>query len=353
MIDLVNRDALAAPASVYGSTVYFQAILDACQRAFSNSGVIDQSYAIAGQHIELRFAGPDLVPCITPALSHLRVHSPHAPALTVGLFDSASTRVPVTLPTRDQVWSYENESLCILLDPGSNSASLLDRAQRLALFWIPSAAHFSYHEAGFPLRHIIRWWMGPLGLQLVHAGVVGNAHGGVLLPGKSGSGKSTTTLACLESGLDYVGDDFVLLAAKPEPYAYGVYNSAKLNPPDLPRFPALTPLVRNRARLDTEKALFFLQERFPERIKTGLPVRALLVPRVMGATNTRVRPLRAAEGLTALAASTILLFRGAGAEDLERMSEVVKKIPCFVLELGSDLAQIPAAISNLLSELSE
>lgn len=352
MIDQLEPSAVDAPGSSATTTTYFQTLLDAYQRALSRVGTIEQSFAIAGQRIHLRFAGTALVPCITPALSHLRVPSQQVPMLTIGLFDSVSTQVRVIPPARDQVWIYEDESRHILFDPGFNTLSILDRTQRLALFWVPNTAQFSYHESSFPLRHILRWWMGPLGLQLVHAGTVGNRHGGVLLPGKSGSGKSTTALACLESDLDYVGDDFVLLAAEPEPYAYSVYNSAKLNAADLNHFPAFAPLIRNREHLETEKALFFLQERYPEKIKTGLPLRALLAPSVTGRVDTRLRRARAAEGLTVLAASTILLLRGAGAEDLERISKVVQRLPTYIIELGSDLAQIPLVISDLLSGLS-
>jgi hypothetical protein len=149
--------------------------------------------------------------------------------------------------------------------------------------------------------------------------------------------------------LSYVGDDFVLLGMRPTPIVYSLYNSAKLNADHLQRFPYLAPFVSNRERLETEKALIFLHEHYPEKILRQLPVRALLLPRVVDATDTRLRQTNAAEGLTALAASSIFLLRGAGDNDFQMMAEFVGRVPTYVLELGTELQQIPRVISELLS----
>ena len=86
------------------------------------------------------------------------------------------------------------------------------------------------------------------------------ASGGVLIAGKSGSGKSTTTLACLTSGLLYAGDDYVLADVAAEPYVHSLYSTAKLVPDNCDRFPQLRPLVSNPDKLDEQKALIYLRE---------------------------------------------------------------------------------------------
>jgi len=48
------------------------------------------------------------------------------------------------------------------------------------------------------------------GHVVVHAGCVAG-QGGVLLPGQSGTGKSTLTAACVEVGLSYLSDEFAVL----------------------------------------------------------------------------------------------------------------------------------------------
>ena len=65
---------------------------------------------------------------------------------------------------------------------------------------------------------------GP-GRHLLHAGAVGSPDAGVLVGGVSGSGKSTLTLACVEDGLGYGGDDYVVVTLDPEPTAHTLYTT--------------------------------------------------------------------------------------------------------------------------------
>lgn len=46
---------------------------------------------------------------------------------------------------------------------------------------------------------------------LIHAGAVGNDEGGILLPGPSGSGKSSLTLGLVERGYSYFSDDLTAI----------------------------------------------------------------------------------------------------------------------------------------------
>ena len=82
-------------------------------------------------------------------------------------------------------------------------------------------------------------------------------HGGVLLAGKGGSGKSTTALTCLNSELQYVSDDYCVVVAQPSPFAYNLYCTAKVRADNTHRVPHLMPTVSNGNRLGDEKALFF------------------------------------------------------------------------------------------------
>ena len=69
---------------------------------------------------------------------------------------------------------------------------------------------------------------------------MGTAEGGALLLGASGAGKSTTTLACLASGLAIAGDDFVLVEpAGIDAVVHSISTTAKLSRAALLRFPDL------------------------------------------------------------------------------------------------------------------
>jgi hypothetical protein len=225
---------------------------------------------------------------------------------------------------------------------------MMDLDRQRAVFWAPSHRIIPCFERGGPIRSILHWWMWREPYQPLHAGAVGCERGGVLLAGKGGSGKSTSTLACLEGGLLYAGDDYVL-AGGSEPYVYSLFNTAKLCVDNLHRFPRLDNAIRNRERLAEEKAMIFVREVFPERVSPGFPVRALLLPKVTGERDTRLKPTSAMQALLALAPTTILQMVGASQEAFAKITRLVKQVPCFELEAGTDLPQIPAVVGELLA----
>lgn len=335
---------------------FFEGVYQAFQKAEKAMGLIDHFYAIGGHTVRLCFAGSALVSRITPALEHLITEPTSSPALTVCLWDSASTGIPLPPPpwsadasiARGEVRGCIDDHIHISFQLWDSILNMFDNHSALATFWLPDARQLPYHESGAPLRSILHWWLGIHGLQFVHAAAVGTVEGGVLLAGKSGSGKSTTALNCLKSQLVYVSDDYCLVAADPQPYVYSLYNSAKVNADNIHRVPHLKSAISNADRLDSEKALLFLYEHFPEKIVNGFPLRAVLLPRVTGHPETRLTPVSPATGLRALAPSTIFQLAGAGKGAFQTMAKLVKKIPCYHLELGTDISGIPGVISDLV-----
>ena len=110
------------------------------------------------------------------------------------------------------------------------------------------------------------------------------------------------------------------------------------------------PIVSNSDRLPQEKALIFLEDHYPDKLTTGFPIRAILVPRITGLPETRLTKSSPAAGLRALAPSTIFQLPGARNDDFQNLIGIVKQVPSYDLELGTDLDRIPNAISGLLSE---
>jgi len=119
---------------------------------------------------------------------------------------------------------------------------------------------------------------------------------------------------------------------------------------DLERFPHLANLIENRDRLDTEKAILFLHQHYPDRVVQGFPIKAVLVPKVTGGVDTSSRPISGAIALRALAPSTMFQLRSSKQIAFQNMSNLVKQVPCYVLELGTDMRQIPIVISTILGK---
>ncbi len=328
-------------------------------------GTIDRFFSIGGYSVRLSCSSEIVATQMTQAFAHLETTPTEHPALTICLWDNATTQtqLPGSIPDfmRTFHW-YEYldarqnvEPLCsdrfqMHFKLGANIFSALDLPQNLALYWIDDASQIPYEERGSPLQTILSWWTSRQQRQYVYAAAVGTATGGVLLAAPGRSGKSTAALSCLNSPLIYASDDYCLIATEPIPYVYSLYNSAKLkNAKDLEQFPELVSLLSNGERLHEEKAMIFLNQYFSDRVVSGFPLRAILVPQITGEQDTRLRKSTAIAALKALAPSTLFQLSGTGESSFQMMSTLVKQIPCYTLELGTDISQIPQVILEFLA----
>lgn len=343
----VTKDPLAFFDEVYG----------AYESAETAVGVsVDRFYRIGEFAIRLRFAGSALVSYLTPALAHLAIEPVSNPALTVCLWDSRSTNTKMPPPPwqgqhhlkRGEIYGFNNERIHTAFQWGASALSLLDCDRNLGIYWVNTSEQIPYWEMGSPLRIILHAWLSKQGMQMVHAGAVGLPSGGVLLVGRGGSGKSTTALCCLNSELFYASDDYTLLASEPSPTAFSIYNTGKKKSDDVERLPFLKSVISNRDRLDTEKALYFLYEHFPEKIIPSFPLKAILIPRITGKTDTTLTPTSPTAGLAALVPSTIAQLPGAGKEACQMMMKITQQVPCYSLNLGTDIGRIPEVILSLI-----
>ncbi len=359
---------------------YFErclAVFDEARGTFEDPCTAD--FRLAGGPVTVRFAGPALLPGLTRALGHLKasplkdrspadvsapdVAAPPAATLDVAAWDTASTRrAPPDPPfgprpgggrgDREKVehgiWHVQGRRMRAAFEPSSRSLSMLDTETGRALFWTNDHERLPYFEVSAPLRALFQWWLSRSGFQLVHAGAVGTEHGGVLVVGPAGAGKSTVSMACLDGGLLYAGDDYVIVDGGEQPVVHTVYCSGKLDTDSLERLPSFGPLVSNPHRLGEEKALIFLDDHFPERLVEGFTLRAIILPRLGQYTDTRLVPASPVEVLAAWAPSTVLQLRGSRAEAFERLARISRRVRGYTLQLGSDLRQIPSVIRGLL-----
>jgi hypothetical protein len=345
------------PRETSRSVEYFQTVYKLFKSSQQVTGAVERSYLVGGYRIRLSFSGTALL-SLTRALEHLKTDDHSTPDLTICLWDSESTGQSMTqrpweerdFLARGVIQGYNTDRIYTAFQHGSAAVSVLDLESNVAVFWTPDS-NVPYWENGSPLRTILHWWLLSRGLQLVHAAAVGNSTGAVLIGGKGGSGKSTTALCCLESNLSYIGDDYTLLGLDSGPVVHSLYNSAKLNSDHVQRFPALLPKVANPERLADEKALLFVNEHYPAKVATRLPVRAILVPRVTGLLETRLKRASVAMTLAALAPSTIFQLPRAGDEAFKFLATFARQLPCYSIEVGTDLSTIPPAIEGLLAEL--
>jgi hypothetical protein len=342
---------------------YFDEVFESfLKAAVSAGGAVDRYYSIGGHTIRISFAGSALIWKLTRALTHLSSEPSLFPAFSIFVWDSASTGIALPEPPGDVQKFLERREMCGVKGDQIFAAfefaermrlSILHRQKHLAVHWVPDSTSVPFYESAASFLTILHWWMRDHEQQLAHAAAIGTASGGILLGGKGGSGKSTTTLACLASGLRCAGDDYVLVGPSDPSLARTVYNTAKLESHHLLRaFPALVRAVGNPGEMEREKAILFLHEHFPEALIPGFPIKAIVLPRVSGSTASRLTEVSPAFGLTAIAPSSMFQLRWSGPEDFRRIASVVRQVPNYILELGTELEEIPELIFGLLARSS-
>ena len=176
------------------------------------------------------------------------------------------------LGPRNEMTDFDGERIRAIMHLDPVIVSLFDPVRSIALYWTRDVARIPVWDWGTPLRIILNEWAKLHGLFLVHSGAVGIAEGGVIFAGKSGSGKSTSALACLDDGdLLYAGDDYSLVSVTAGPVVHSLYSSAKLKgAADFERFAHLLPLVANRDHLDSTEGPRLPERRFRREGHGGL-----------------------------------------------------------------------------------
>jgi hypothetical protein len=340
------------------------------------SAIVERDFRLAGATVRFRSPSSEMLRRLCRAFAHLELADPvPTPDFVVNLWDSASGGSPPPLPhTGDEkapgaFFYFSNEVLRagfqrgtsgdarvleVYRDAPTPALSVLEQGSTRAWYWVADAARIPYWEEATPLVYLLDWWLRERDMYMLHAGAVGTAAGGVVLVGKSDSGNSTTALSSLDSDLFFAGDDYVGVSLGPQPEVHSFYSSGKLMQNHVERLPFLLDALANRERLDAEKAVVYVTERWPERMSPGFPLRAVLAPRVTpGLVEARVLEASLAEAFRTLAPSTVFQMHTRGQDSLVRARRLLEAVPSYVLELGSDIASIPRAIGDLVETLAD
>lgn len=346
------------PKTEAEQVAFFEATHARFLEARDAAGEVIRDYGVVGTTVRLCFAGNRMVPLLTRALERLRIPPVPSPDLTLCVWDSHSTGVRMaprpcereSFTDRGDVWGFDSRRVKTAFHYHDFSVNLLDLERRTGVYWVSDAGSLPYWTCASPLRTLFHWWMETNGCQLLHAAAVGTGEGAVLITGRGGVGKSTTALACLQAGLDYVADDYAIVRHHPCPTVYSLYSTAKLDPRHLARFPALRPFVDNADRLADEKAVLFLHPHFQAQMPLEMPLRALLVSQLADGAETSLRRESPAVVQQAAAFTTMSQLPYVGAHTYEFVARLCSALPAYTLELGRALDGIAPRIRRVVRD---
>lgn len=340
------RDGLRARAGALRA--FADAAFAAAERAVTEPAA-DVLVAPGGVPVRVRIRGAEHARRLLPALAPLTAASGARPEIDLIAFDGDLPRPPWgrgDYRPRDELRGYGDEELEVAYNLVGETLSLVDVPGGRALSWSRDPSRLPVWDTGAPLRTPLRWALRGRRRHLVHAAVVGDARGGVLLAGMSGSGKSTTALACALAGLGFTGDDFCVVEPGTPPVAHALYAIAKVDDAALALLPGLGDRVVWDERTPEGKTLVA-----PGAIARALPLRAIVLPHV-GTRTGPLQPAVAAQALLALAPSTLIQLPGSRPVDHAAIAELARALPVFLLELGPDPAAVVAAVRGVLEDVA-
>lgn len=323
---------------------------------------IKKMYIIAGKKIVLNFYNKIIFEKMSKALSHNEEVFIGDPDLIVNLCDSFSSNINFTPPwenNEEYIYPPETNTKAINRDYflgiyfyGEENICMYDENNNIAYFWTYNANQLLYQTIAAPLRPIFNWFLTKEKVHLMHGAVVEMTGKSVLLTARGGSGKSTTAISCLLSGMGYIGDDYISIKYDDIITAYSLFNSVKISPRTIESiFPELREKIfnKNDVKSDNEKAVIFLSEYFPKQVVRKAKLSAILIPIIKNTKKTKIISASKLETMLAIFPTTIFQLSLMESNKIAGLKSITEKVPCYFLELGRDIKQIPEVIKSFLA----
>lgn len=310
-----------------------------------SAGAQRMEVRIADSGIRMRFANVALRHAIGRAFEHLRVRSSiDDPDLTIGVWDSVSTGVQMPPPpwsldcltARGDITGWGSGGRQVSFHVPSGILSVMDSGAGRGMLWIRDASAIPRYVRSMPMLPLLNWWTNRRGMQLVHAGAVGDASGAALLAGAGGAGKSCTAIGCALAGMSYVSDDYCAIEGGSSPRAHSVFSTGRLHAWDAARLALPDAWIRAGDSRPGDKTILFLNDCAPARLATELPISVVLLPRSGRWHETCCEPAASSAAMRGLMDVTMSQLPHAGQHAVERIASLVRSVPCRFLNLGTD-----------------
>jgi len=308
-------------------------------------GLVEKTFQINGNSFVMRCAGTVMTKAMTRALSHLATGQKEGASLVIDCWDITDSGVECPYPEgttyqpgkRGEMIGLDCPEMRMAYYPWNKLANVFFPDHHRAFYCIVDANRVPVEQLAAPAYTIFSWWLATRGLQFAHTAVVGTERCGLLILGHGGAGKSTLSFSTIGSPLRYLSDDFCVLAPGEPLRALALYSSGKLSEASLCLLPHLRPHAANADDRTREKAVFFLNEKFPAARISDLPVRAMVLSH-LSSFETSLSPITWREGVDILAGSTMRELAGSGQEEILRIMRMTRHLPVYRLDHGLNTA---------------
>lgn len=190
------------------------------------------------------------------------------------------------------------------------------------------------------------------GLYTFHATALEKNGQGVLIPGFSGRGKTTSFLSLLRSGYRYLSDDhpfFRLNGTRAEILPYPL----KINVTDdtVSFFPELRDAPPSILHAGVPKRYFYAEALYPGPLGRPCESALMLFPQVADAPYSCLEPLSKKQTLEMILPHSLLVYDPAVARrEFQALVRLVEQTDCYRLHFGRDVIELPWLVIPLLEK---
>lgn len=316
---------------------------------------------LAQINVRLTFFDKKLSDIFLPALAHITYTSgaTQKPEYQIHILDTSAISSP--FPSiegiankfifRGDIENFSNPQyqIAYLIHPKIICA--IDHFNKIGIVIAQDVKRIPVFTTASPFKEIFNWIMLKNQCSLIHAAAVGNKDGAVLLTGKSGAGKSVTTIRCLFHGLDFYGDDIVGISNKNKPAVHSIFASAKIFQKDISEITGLEKYSKWRSLKPKDKEVFFLSEDFKEQIPLQAPIKAIL-HLVQSHGKAAISTASIANVLNVVGSTSCAIFPYSHQSHTIQLISLFKNVPCFNFKLGNKVDDIAPLLEDFLTSMA-
>lgn len=274
--------------------------------------------------------------------------SPSARRLASGTGAAVGDRRETNLPY--QVFDDGGRLIADFFDAG---LLVIDGAQGRADGYLiqPQMMHESLIEYLFHLALIEL--LRRRGLYTIHATALEKHGRGILIPGNSGRGKTTSFISLLRSGYRYLSDDHPLIRDAgthvdllPFPIKVNVTEDT------VAFFPELREAPDHLLHPGFPKRAFYAEELYSTSMGECCRPAMVLFPHVIDAPYSHLEPLPKSRALETLLPQALLVYDpDVARREFQVLAKVVQQVDCYRLHFGRDILDLPKLITPLLEQV--
>jgi len=221
---------------------------------------------------------------------------------------------------------------------------VFDHASKRGVSWFPDSLAPAW-AVGQPCSPLIPAAIEHTEWCMAHAGAVGRDGDFLLLLGSGKAGKSTATLACIQDGWDYAGDDFVLLNPGRGLVA-PLFSSLRLRQTGAADFSSY---ADSAFMVSDDEGAARYELRIPVE-PTGGAVAAIFGLRRSGAAGIRFEPARPVDYLGPLLRDSTARAPGCAAGMTRKLLAAGHMASAYVVDTGTNPSAIPGGFSEFLEQ---